>query len=171
MTAGKRGRPAGSGSKFDPVPLPGLKAARLAAGESLLAAGQRIGVNAAHMRKLEAGTVRLDVARAATLASAYKLPVESFLSDKAGPPVADAREREAESLALVLEREAAAAFAAQREPGRGGYATAAGRIEARLIRDAQTQTLRVVWRTLSGRELCRAEAVALIRERMESRLS
>lgn len=81
----KRGRPPGSGAKFVPVPLPGLKAARLAAGETLLEAGQRIGVNAAHMRKLEAGTVRLDVARAAVLARGFRITIESMLETADGP--------------------------------------------------------------------------------------
>lgn len=79
-----RGRPVGSGKKFEPVPLPGLTHWRVHFGETRLTAGERIGVNASHMRKLELGTVRLDLARAKVLADAYSVPVEWFLTAPEG---------------------------------------------------------------------------------------
>lgn len=71
----------------------------------------------------------------------------------------------------AMERAAAKAWAERRESGRAAaYHTSRGLIRAEAKRDAQTQIVRITWRGES-RELCRAEAVALIAERMESRLS
>lgn len=80
MTGGRsRGRPAGAPAKpFKPFPLPGLRAARLAAGDTLEAMGELLGANKSHASKIELGQVRLDVERALVLARHYGLPVERF---------------------------------------------------------------------------------------------
>jgi transcriptional regulator with XRE-family HTH domain len=75
----RRGRPIGKGKPFAPVPLHGLRAARIAAGETLEQAGALIGVNKSHMGKFETGATRLDVARALVLARHYRIPIESFI--------------------------------------------------------------------------------------------
>ena len=63
------------------IPLDGLKAARIAAGETLQQAGARIELTKSHYAKAESGAVRLDIARLAVLARAYGVTLESFLPD------------------------------------------------------------------------------------------
>lgn len=74
-----RGRPIGTGKPFAPVPLKGLRKARLAAGENQEQAGALIGVNKSHFSKIEIGQTRLDIARALVLARHYGVPIESFI--------------------------------------------------------------------------------------------
>lgn len=74
-----RGRPAGPAKAIERTPLPGLTAARKAAGETLETAGKAIGVSKSHYRLIEAGETRLDVLRAVRLAQRYRVTVESFL--------------------------------------------------------------------------------------------
>lgn len=74
-----RGRPAGPGKPIERTPLPGLTAARKAAGDSLATAGKAIGVTQSHLSKVERGDARLDVLRAVRLAQRYGVTVESFL--------------------------------------------------------------------------------------------
>lgn len=74
-----RGRPVGSRKPMPVAPLAGLNAARTSAGLTLEQCGEVLGVNKAHMSKIERGVVRLDVARAVRLARWLGVSVESFL--------------------------------------------------------------------------------------------
>lgn len=82
MNGRGRGRPAvgrGNGKPAEMTPLPGLRLAREAAGETLDDMGALLGVNRSHASKIELGQVRLDVGRAVRLARHYGVAVESFL--------------------------------------------------------------------------------------------
>lgn len=82
--AGKRGRPpgaAGKAVKLNP-PLPGLRAARIAAGVSMADLGAAIGVNKSHMSKIELGQTRLDLGKAAILARALGITIDSMMESE-----------------------------------------------------------------------------------------
>lgn len=64
-----------------------LRAARMAAGYSLKAAGAMIGKTASHLSKIERGLVTLTAADAVTLARAYGATVESMM--ESDEPVTD----------------------------------------------------------------------------------
>lgn len=75
----KRGRPAGPAKPMPIVPLNGLHVRRKAKGYSLEAIGALIGVNKAHMGKIEKGIVRLDIVRAAVIANHLGCDIGSLL--------------------------------------------------------------------------------------------
>lgn len=69
-----------------PVPLPGLRAARVAAGDTQETAGHLIGATKAHYGKYELGRVPLDLTSAALLARRYGVAIESLFGPD-GPPL------------------------------------------------------------------------------------
>lgn len=58
--------------------LPQLRAARIAAGLTLVDAGRAIGKSASHLSKIERGAVTLLFVDAVALARRYGVPVETF---------------------------------------------------------------------------------------------
>lgn len=176
-----RGRPAGAEPKpFEPFPLPGLRAARLRAGESLAQLGRVLGVNKSHASKIELGQVRLDVERALKLARHYGIPVERFaIAEPESPAIAEPLtgwQAAAESVAKLMEAEALKRFhgiSPNKRPN--GYSTDSGKLEVVCSPEGVTS-----WQLsrptpagkppLSG-PIPRTQARDLIAARMESRLN